>query len=34
MTTLYFVRHAESSYSEGKERCRGLSVQGASDAER
>ncbi|OMF83112.1 histidine phosphatase family protein [Paenibacillus glucanolyticus] len=34
MTTLYFVRHAESPYSEGKERSRGLYVQGASDAER
>lgn len=34
MTTLYFVRHAESPYIEGEERSRGLSEQGARDAER
>lgn len=32
-TTLYFVRHAESEFVEGKERTRGLSARGVKDAE-
>lgn len=32
-TILYFVRHAESEYVEGKERTRGLSEQGKKDAD-
>jgi len=32
-TILYFVRHAESVFVEGKERIRGLSDQGKKDAE-
>lgn len=32
MTTIYFVRHAESVYVEGRERSRGLSESGAEDA--
>ncbi|AZK47941.1 histidine phosphatase family protein [Paenibacillus lentus] len=32
-TILYFVRHAESVFVEGKERTRGLSEQGMKDAE-
>ncbi|MBB3129410.1 2,3-bisphosphoglycerate-dependent phosphoglycerate mutase [Paenibacillus rhizosphaerae] len=31
-TILYFVRHAESPYEEGRERTRGLSRQGLADA--
>ena len=31
-TILYFVRHAESPYEEGRERTRGLSLQGLADA--
>ncbi len=31
-TILYFVRHAESVYEEGRERTRGLSEQGMKDA--
>jgi 2,3-bisphosphoglycerate-dependent phosphoglycerate mutase len=31
-TTLYFVRHAESAFVEGKERTRGLTEQGLKDA--
>ncbi|KOR90104.1 phosphoglycerate mutase [Paenibacillus solani] len=34
MTILYFVRHAESPFIEGKERARGLSVEGVRAAER
>ncbi|WP_338543452.1 histidine phosphatase family protein [Paenibacillus tundrae] len=33
LTTLYFVRHAESEYVEGLERERGLTEQGKHDAE-
>ncbi|CAM4480879.1 hypothetical protein PATA110616_21080 [Paenibacillus tarimensis] len=29
-TIIYFVRHAESPYVEGKDRTRGLSEQGCS----
>ncbi|MDO3410544.1 histidine phosphatase family protein [Saccharibacillus sp. CPCC 101409] len=32
-TILYFVRHAESFYAEGRERERGLSEQGTRDAQ-
>ncbi|GIO40774.1 histidine phosphatase family protein [Paenibacillus apis] len=32
-TVLYFVRHAESIYVEGKERTRGLSDKGMKDAQ-
>jgi len=31
-TILFFIRHAESVYVEGKERTRGLSEQGMKDA--
>jgi len=31
-TILYFVRHAESVYEDGRERTRGLSEQGIKDA--
>lgn len=34
MTILYFVRHAESPFIEGKERTRGLSSEGSLAAER
>ena len=34
MTIIYFVRHAESPFIEGKERSRALSVQGSLAAER
>lgn len=33
MTSIYFVRHAESIYVEGKERSRGLTVKGIEDSE-
>ncbi|WP_379154916.1 histidine phosphatase family protein [Paenibacillus sp. sgz5001063] len=33
-TTIYLIRHAESLYTEGQERERGLSEQGKADAER
>jgi 2,3-bisphosphoglycerate-dependent phosphoglycerate mutase len=33
-TILYFVRHAESVFVEGKERSRGLTAQGTKDAQR
>lgn len=33
MTTLYFVRHAESPFVEGEERARGLSPEGSLAAE-
>ena len=32
-TALYFVRHAESVYAEGKERTRGLTEKGTEDAQ-
>lgn len=32
-TILYFVRHAESIFEEGKERTRGLTEQGTKDAQ-
>lgn len=32
-TILYFIRHAESVFEEGKERTRGLSAQGRKDAQ-
>ncbi|MGN7456018.1 histidine phosphatase family protein [Paenibacillus pasadenensis] len=32
-TIIYMVRHAESSYSEGNERTRGLTSKGSLDAE-
>ncbi|OKP98951.1 histidine phosphatase family protein [Paenibacillus sp. P46E] len=32
-TTIYLIRHAESLYTEGQERERGLSEQGKADAE-
>ncbi|WP_238323117.1 histidine phosphatase family protein [Gorillibacterium massiliense] len=31
-TILFFVRHAESAFVEGKERTRGLSIKGQNDA--
>lgn len=33
-TVLYFVRHADSLYEEGKERTRGLSEQGMMNTRR
>jgi len=33
MTTIYMVRHAESPYTEGTERTRGLTTKGKSDVE-
>lgn len=33
MTSIYFVRHAESAYVEGKERTRGLTLKGSEDSE-
>lgn len=33
-TIVYMVRHAESPYSEGTERTRGLTVKGYSDLEK
>lgn len=31
-TTVYFVRHAQSIYSEGEERSRGLTDAGKNDS--
>lgn len=33
-TTIYMVRHAESSYNEGNERTRGLTAKGKVDVEK
>lgn len=33
-TIVYMVRHAESSYTEGTERTRGLTLEGKMNAER